>query len=142
MRLLLKLIVALFAVLLTILVAVLLFLFSLSSFFLMTTSAIVALLGVELFFLGYLVQRILSNWQFDLPIFLIALLPKPRHSHRYACVWEAALSEKYSASNYPKLNFHCTSWGSLAYPVIASSCPSYSETRSMHRSIWKCVSSS
>ncbi|MCI8364003.1 MAG: hypothetical protein HFG34_03515 [Eubacterium sp.] len=26
---------------------------------------------------GILVQRILSNWQFDLPIFLIALLPKP-----------------------------------------------------------------
>ena len=55
-----------------------------------------------------LVQRILSNWQFDLPIFLIALLPKPRRSHRYACVCEAALSEKYSASNYPKLNFRCT----------------------------------
>ena len=56
-----------------------------------------------------LVQRILSNWQFDLTIFLIALLPKPRRSHRYACVWEAALSKKYSASNYPKLNFRCTS---------------------------------
>ena len=55
-----------------------------------------------------LVQRILSNWQFDLPIFLIALFPKPRRSHRYACVWEASLSEKYSASNYPKLNFRCT----------------------------------
>ncbi len=55
-----------------------------------------------------LVQRILSNWQFDLLIFLIALLPKPRRSHRYACVCEAALSEKYSASNYPKLNFRCT----------------------------------
>jgi hypothetical protein len=52
-----------------------------------------------------LVQRILSNWQFDLFIFLIALLPKPRRSHRYACVCEAALSGKYSASNYPKLNF-------------------------------------
>ncbi|MCI6812388.1 MAG: histidine kinase [Lachnospiraceae bacterium] len=58
-----------------------------------------------------LVQRILSNWQFDLPIFLIALFPKPRRSHRYACVWEASLSEKYSASNYPKLNFRCTSAG-------------------------------
>ncbi len=55
-----------------------------------------------------LVQRILSNWQFDLPISLIALLPKPRRSHHYACVCEAALSEKYSASNYPKLNFRCT----------------------------------
>ena len=55
-----------------------------------------------------LVQRILSNWQFGLPIFLIALLPKPRRSHRYACVCEAALSEKYSAPNYPKLNFRCT----------------------------------
>jgi hypothetical protein len=43
-----------------------------------------------------------------LPIFLIALLPKPRRSHRYDCVCEAALSEKYSASNYPKLNFRCT----------------------------------
>ena len=50
-----------------------------------------------------LVQRILSNWQFDLFISLIALLPKPRRSHRYAYVCEAALSEKYSASNYPKL---------------------------------------
>ena len=59
-------------------------------------------------FRNYLVQRILSNWQFDLPIFLIALFPKPRRSHRYACVWEASLSEKYSASNYPKLNFRCT----------------------------------
>ncbi len=29
---------------------------------------------------------------FRLSIFLIALLPKPRRSHRYACVWEAALS--------------------------------------------------
>ncbi len=37
---------------------------------------------------GILVQRILSNWQFDLPIFLIALLPKPRRSHRYVCVCE------------------------------------------------------
>ena len=55
-----------------------------------------------------LVQRILSNWQFDLFISLIALLPKPRRSHRYACVCEAALSGKYSASNYPKLNFRCT----------------------------------
>ena len=36
---------------------------------------------------------------FRLPIFLIALLPKPRRSHRYACVWAAALSEKYSAPN-------------------------------------------
>ena len=36
---------------------------------------------------------------FRLLIFLIALLPKPQRSHRYACVWEAALSEKYSAPN-------------------------------------------
>ncbi len=36
---------------------------------------------------GILVQRILSNWQFDLPIFLIALLPKPRRSHRYVEAW-------------------------------------------------------
>ena len=63
-------------------------------------------------------ERILSNWQFDLPIFLIALLPKPRRSHRYACVCEAALSEKYSASNYPKFNFHYTS--SHAFGVRAS----------------------
>ncbi len=55
-----------------------------------------------------LVQRILSNWQFDLSIFPIALLPKPRRSHRYACVCEVVLSEKYSASNYPKLNIRCT----------------------------------
>ncbi len=56
-----------------------------------------------------LVQRKLSNWQFDLPIFLIARLPKTRRSHRYAYVCEAALSEKYSVSNYPKLDFRCTS---------------------------------
>lgn len=55
-----------------------------------------------------LVQRILSYWQFDLPIFLIVLLPKPRRSHRYDYACEAVLSEKYSASNYPKLNFRCT----------------------------------
>ena len=55
-----------------------------------------------------LVQRILSDWQFDLLIFLIALLPKPRRSHHYACVCEVALSEKSSAPNYPKLNFRCT----------------------------------
>ena len=50
---------------------------------------------------------------FDLPVFPIARLPKPRRSHRYACVCEAALSEKYSASNYPKLNFCCTSKKSI-----------------------------
>ncbi len=33
--------------------------------------------------LSKLVYRILSNWQFGLPIFLIALLSKPRRSHRY-----------------------------------------------------------
>lgn len=53
MRLILKLIVASFMVLLTVLVAVLLFLFSLSSFFLTAASGIVGLLGVGLFFLGY-----------------------------------------------------------------------------------------
>ena len=65
-----------------------------------------------------LVQRILSNWQFDLPIFLIALFPKPRRSHRYACVWEASLSEKYSASNYPKLNFRCTSFTKILFKFL------------------------
>ena len=65
-----------------------------------------------------LVQRILSNWQFDLPISLIALLPKPRRSHRYACVCEAALSEKYSASNYPKLNFRCTRQSESPFPHV------------------------
>ncbi len=73
-----------------------------------------------------LVQRILSNWQFDLPIFLIALLPKPRRSHRYACVCEAALSEKYSASNYPKLNFRCTSVSKRLYPFVLS-CSDYKQ---------------
>ena len=53
MRLILKLIAAPFVVLLTVLVAVLLFLFSLSSFFLTAASFIVGLLGVGLFFLGY-----------------------------------------------------------------------------------------
>ncbi len=36
---------------------------------------------------------------FCLPIFLIALLPKPQRSHCYACVCETALSEKYSVPN-------------------------------------------
>ena len=53
MRLILKLIAAPFVVLLTVLVAVLLFLFSLSSFLLTAASVIVGLLGVGLFFLGY-----------------------------------------------------------------------------------------
>ena len=53
MRLILKLIAAPFVVLLTVLVAVLLFLFSLSSFFLTAASVIVGLLGVGLFLLGY-----------------------------------------------------------------------------------------
>ena len=69
-----------------------------------------------------LVQRILSNWQFDLFISLIALLPKPRRSHRYACVCEAALSGKYSASNYPKLNFRCTSADSCGSQVSYAFC--------------------
>ena len=38
--------------------------------------------------------------QIFLPIFLIALLPKPRRSHRYVCVCGAALSEKCSAEFY------------------------------------------
>ena len=53
MRLLLKLIAAPFVVLLTVLVAVLLFLFSLSSFLLTAASVIMALLGVGLFFISY-----------------------------------------------------------------------------------------
>ena len=53
MRLLLKLIASPFVVLLTVLVAVLLFLFSLSSFLLTVASVIMALLGVGLFFISY-----------------------------------------------------------------------------------------
>ena len=53
MRLILKLIAAPFVVLLTVLVAVLLFLFSLSSFLLTAASVIMALLGVGLFFISY-----------------------------------------------------------------------------------------
>ena len=56
-----------------------------------------------------LVQRKLSNWQFDLPIFPIARLPKPRRSHRYAYVCEAALSEKYSAPNIKVFSVDYTS---------------------------------
>ena len=52
MRLILKLIAAPFVVLLTVLVAVLLFLFSLSSFLLTAASVIMALLGVGLFFIS------------------------------------------------------------------------------------------
>lgn len=53
MRLILKLIAAPLILLLTVLVAVLLFLFSLSSFLLTAASAIMALLGVGLFFISY-----------------------------------------------------------------------------------------
>lgn len=53
MRLILKLIAAPFIVLLTVLVAVLLFLFSVSSFLLTAASIIMALLGVGLFFISY-----------------------------------------------------------------------------------------
>ena len=53
MRLILKLIAAPFIVLLTVLVAVLLFLFSVSSFLLTAASVIMALLGVGLFFISY-----------------------------------------------------------------------------------------
>ena len=59
MRLILKLIVAPFIVLLTVLVAVLLFLFSLSSFLLTVASVIMALLGVGLFFISYLVGGVI-----------------------------------------------------------------------------------
>ena len=52
MRLILKLIAAPFVVLLTVLVAVLLFLFSMSSFLLTVASVIMALLGVGLFFIS------------------------------------------------------------------------------------------
>ncbi len=53
MRLVLKLIAAPFVVLLTVLVAVLLFLFSLSSFLLTAASVIMTFLGVGLFFISY-----------------------------------------------------------------------------------------
>ncbi len=53
MRLILKLIAAPFIVLLTVLVAILLFLFSVSSFLLTAASVIMALLGVGLFFISY-----------------------------------------------------------------------------------------
>lgn len=53
MRLIFKLIAAPFILFLTALVAVLLFLFSLSSFFLTAASVIMALLGVGLFFISY-----------------------------------------------------------------------------------------
>ena len=52
MRLILKLIAAPFVVLLTVLVAVLLFLFSMSSFLLTVAAVIMALLGVGLFFIS------------------------------------------------------------------------------------------
>lgn len=53
MRLILKLIAAPLVLFLTVLVAVLLFLFSLSSFLLTVASVIMALLGVGLFFISY-----------------------------------------------------------------------------------------
>ena len=59
MRLILKLIAAPFVVLLTVLVAVLLFLFSLSSFLLTAASVIMALLGVGPFFISYPVSGVI-----------------------------------------------------------------------------------
>lgn len=59
MRLILKLIAAPLILFLTVLVAVLLFLFSLSSFFLTAASVIMALLGVGLFFIGYPVGSVI-----------------------------------------------------------------------------------
>ena len=59
MRLILKLIAAPFVVLLTVLVAVLLFLFSLSSFLLTAASVIMVLLGVGLFFISCPVDGII-----------------------------------------------------------------------------------
>ena len=59
MRLILKLIAAPFIVLLTVLVAVLLFLFSVSSFLLTAASVIMALLGMGLFFISYPVGSVI-----------------------------------------------------------------------------------
>lgn len=36
---------------------------------------------------------------FRLPIFLIALLPKPQRGHRYACVWDNCFSNLHSQKN-------------------------------------------
>ena len=59
MRLVLKLIAAPFIVLLTVLVAALLFLFSVSSFLLTAASVIMALLGMGLFFISYPVGSVI-----------------------------------------------------------------------------------
>ena len=59
MRLILKLIATPFIVLLTVLVAVLLFLFSVSSFLLTAASVIMALLGMGLFFISYPVGSVI-----------------------------------------------------------------------------------
>ena len=55
-----------------------------------------------------LVQRILSNWQFDLFISLIALLPKPRRSHRYAVASQTHRWHRYQAIDSPKFKQCCT----------------------------------
>ena len=62
MRLILKLIAAPLVLFLTVLVAVLLFLFSLSSFLLTVASVIMALLGVGLFFISYPVGGVIYLW--------------------------------------------------------------------------------
>ncbi len=57
---------------------------------------------------------------FRLPIFLIALLHKPQRSHRYACVCEAALSEKYSAPNIKVFSVDYTSRVDISLTGYAS----------------------
>ncbi len=55
-----------------------------------------------------LIQRILSNWQFDLPDFSSAVLSSIDVAT--ATPHSSALHMKQSfASNYPKLNFRCIS---------------------------------
>ncbi len=65
---------------------------------------------------------------FRLPIFLIALLHKPQRSHRYACVCEAALSEKYSAPNIKVFSVDYTSINGAG--IISFDCIRYHINRS------------
>jgi len=57
---------------------------------------------------------------FCLPIFLIALLSKTQRSHRYACVCETALSEKYSAPNIKVFSVDYTSLQKSLHERIAT----------------------
>ena len=70
-------------------------------------------------YIGCVVHHLLNNKHFHLLIFLIELLLKPQRRNPYVCVCEAALSEKFSAWNYPLFNEWCTIQPFLSFMSLA-----------------------